>query len=1275
MADATATIAILLEDNERLVAQLKKATDALKALNSEAGKIGKKKIEIDVSSLDRAQKELKETADASRKLAEEGKRLEREFTQALRNLDKASKRLGFDPLSRSAQNLRARVDEAGRSLIKFGQDAPRALKLSAEEARRVEAAVAKANKQWFEFQRAGNVAASAARKVAAAEKAAAAAARKLATDQRKAAVAAERLAKAEELAAEKARRLAAAQRAARKAALGFQGTMRSLRSTLAAVGVLLLARRLTRLVGTAVEVKRVFDGIEQTLKAVTDTTADYNRAQALVLDTARRLGLEIAGLGQDYANFLASTKPLALSQRQIEDAFVAVSEAGRVLNLSQQRLNLTFLALSQIASKGIATMEELRRQLGDQLPGVFPRVAAAMGVTTTALIDMIRKGEVLAEDVIPAITKAAKDLAGGQVLEATKTLAASVARLGLEYELWLKALAEGAEEGLKSASERTQQLLRDNQDLAGSLGELAGDLPGVAVGLGDLFIKPLRDAIQFREEAGRLPGLFELIGSKLVFGAEEISIAFNETFDSVQGGAKLSGKSLEQLAEEAGRTGEAAARAAGKVEESGRRVAQGIAESLRLLAAAREDALQALDDVGDSGLQDFLDNLEQQVRAVKESFREQKDARRAALDDQLAVERGQTTSLIGEFEKRSTEFSVAENKRVEAVEQVSQKLLDLERETARKRAEVIAKAAAEAEKASTEQREQILKDAQEDLLKIEVDLAEKREDIVRDGIEKLEKLERQRAETAKKELKKIEEAEEKLAEKRKEFAEEALEGEKELREFLKGAFDEAQGDGEAGGGAAQRQKRLNDLLKERNRLQTEGAVLDPGEIDSFNTKLSELNKKILNLRRGFDEFGNSVSDNLRRSQTDLKDFSDNQLAKLLGLLESDSFRAAFNSLGEGSQEFARRAIADFGAAAAAGNLTEQSVRTLVDILDKLGVVGPDSAKGVKDAIDRLGEPTDAEAEIGKIEAKIRELGGAGDAAAPGLEKIDSAVGGIAEKAPAASTALSGIGSALSEGQESISAAGDSLGAIRDSLAPLADSANLLENSLPVILGRLQQAVDDETLGKIGADIQTIVDAVDESAEGLTALKDGLEAIVAAGEESEKVTALATAIGELASAGNIEKAESLAASLKEIALEIEKAGEAAIEVGGDGGPIAKLIAKFGELLKFITDKIKPGIEGLNEDIASISTALEEQGEALEVWEGKWTGSVNFIRQLLAELLGDVGALDAALRKAEDQANKLGDTIDDRLGSGGGAGVPIAGARGPVQPRTGVPGGGG
>lgn len=86
---------------------------------------------------------------------------------------------------------------------------------------------------------------------------------------------------------------------------------------------------------------------------------------------------------------------------QATDIFKAMSEGATVMGLSADESKGALLALSQMASKGTVSAEELRGQLGERLPGAFNIAARAMGMTTKELGKMMERGDLAATDFLP----------------------------------------------------------------------------------------------------------------------------------------------------------------------------------------------------------------------------------------------------------------------------------------------------------------------------------------------------------------------------------------------------------------------------------------------------------------------------------------------------------------------------------------------------------------------------------------------------------------------------------------------------------------------------------------------------------------------------------------------------------------------------------------------------------------------------------------------------------------------------------------------------------
>ncbi len=130
--------------------------------------------------------------------------------------------------------------------------------------------------------------------------------------------------------------------------------------------------------------------------------------------TANVAGISIGSISDAFVKFSASMRGANVPLEQSNALFGAVSRAAGVLGLSGDKLNHILDALSQIAAKGVVSMEELRQQLGDSLPGALSLAAKGLGLTESQLIKLVESGGLLAQDLIPALTKSLQGL-GGEV--------------------------------------------------------------------------------------------------------------------------------------------------------------------------------------------------------------------------------------------------------------------------------------------------------------------------------------------------------------------------------------------------------------------------------------------------------------------------------------------------------------------------------------------------------------------------------------------------------------------------------------------------------------------------------------------------------------------------------------------------------------------------------------------------------------------------------------------------------------------------------------------
>ena len=123
-------------------------------------------------------------------------------------------------------------------------------------------------------------------------------------------------------------------------------------------------------------------------------------------------GVAVGGLSASFVKFSASMKSANVPVEQSNALFASLTRAAGSLGLGAERTSLALDALSQIASKGVVSMEELRQQLGDSLPGALSLTAKGLGITDAELVKLVESGNLAARDFFPAFTKGLKELHG-----------------------------------------------------------------------------------------------------------------------------------------------------------------------------------------------------------------------------------------------------------------------------------------------------------------------------------------------------------------------------------------------------------------------------------------------------------------------------------------------------------------------------------------------------------------------------------------------------------------------------------------------------------------------------------------------------------------------------------------------------------------------------------------------------------------------------------------------------------------------------------------------
>ena len=142
-------------------------------------------------------------------------------------------------------------------------------------------------------------------------------------------------------------------------------------------------------------------GFAAVMSVTTKSTEIAAEAFNFLRSTADQLGVQFDAISNNYAKLTAAIPEGAKRMEIAEKVFLGIAMAARTLHSSNQDTQLMFYAVTQIASKGIVSMEELRRQLGEKLPGAIQIAARALNTTPELLEAAIRKGIVISEKFLP----------------------------------------------------------------------------------------------------------------------------------------------------------------------------------------------------------------------------------------------------------------------------------------------------------------------------------------------------------------------------------------------------------------------------------------------------------------------------------------------------------------------------------------------------------------------------------------------------------------------------------------------------------------------------------------------------------------------------------------------------------------------------------------------------------------------------------------------------------------------------------------------------------
>jgi tape measure domain-containing protein len=223
-----------------------------------------------------------------------------------------------------------------------------------------------------------------------------------------------------------------------------------------------------------------FQALRQSLDAIIKNSATANTTTDRFVKSLRNLAVQSGRSSAILANTGRQFLALGFSGDKAIEVLTTFTKAASLTGASNEQLRLALNGVAQIASKGAVAMEELRRQIAENLPGAinlsrfFEILGESMGVTAEEARKLQEQGKITAEQGIPALIATINEAIGDIDVFALRlnTLSGAV---GAIREVFTQAVEDGFQPFIKA--------LLGTKEAAGPLREA---LTGIQKGGADL---------------------------------------------------------------------------------------------------------------------------------------------------------------------------------------------------------------------------------------------------------------------------------------------------------------------------------------------------------------------------------------------------------------------------------------------------------------------------------------------------------------------------------------------------------------------------------------------------------------------------------------------------------------------------------------------------------------------------------------------------------------------------------------------------------------------
>jgi tape measure domain-containing protein len=185
----------------------------------------------------------------------------------------------------------------------------------------------------------------------------------------------------------------------------LQGTSTKVRSGLSSMLPAVGVGMITAVGNESMKAARDMDSMTRSISFASGGAKPGKEALGQIRTVVSELGMPLEASMKGFKTLAGSMMGSKLQGAAALDVFRGMGEASSALGIDAADVGGSFVALGQMVGKGKVSMEEMRQQIGERLPGAFNIGARAMGMTSAEFDKMISKGSLTADVFLPKFAK------------------------------------------------------------------------------------------------------------------------------------------------------------------------------------------------------------------------------------------------------------------------------------------------------------------------------------------------------------------------------------------------------------------------------------------------------------------------------------------------------------------------------------------------------------------------------------------------------------------------------------------------------------------------------------------------------------------------------------------------------------------------------------------------------------------------------------------------------------------------------------------------------